>query len=146
MKTPRELLLEKHREVGPKLDRIRQTVLRRECGWRGPTEAEVPVATLLAAGWYEKLLTVRWHLSGLGAAWVLVILLTLSQSAPPAGVLVPHVALGRSSAPVAAAVRQNRRLLSELLAPQTGASVAAPSPSNPSRPRSQARPPRMAMA
>lgn len=124
MKKPRDVLLDRHRWAEPKLDSIRQDVL-----------ASLQPASDWEARWWrrnseapwsfrEVLLPIRWHLTGLGAAWVLIILLNLDSSAAAqhAGQNAP------SPRQLLAALREHRRQLAELLKPSPN--LAEPSEPN----------------
>jgi wyosine [tRNA(Phe)-imidazoG37] synthetase (radical SAM superfamily) len=100
MKTPKELLLQRHQAIEPKLNAVRQKAL----------------ATLdrpsVAQSWREFVFSMRWHLAGVSAIWMAVLLLNLNSAdgspttmardkMPPAKVLF-------------AALLENRRELLEL--------------------------------
>lgn len=79
MKTPRELLLEHHREAEASLDRIRSEVCREWVGAGTSDECETAPSCggLFAVAWQELFVACRrWWLT-LGAAWCLVVLLTV---------------------------------------------------------------------
>jgi hypothetical protein len=170
MNTPREVLLRQHQAAEPKLDAIRQKVLagvaqtsksavsrvskpaRRWAGlptwksairqvWKPALRSDGTSA--LEAGWRQFLWSLRWHLAGLGAAWLVVMALNVGQSPAPA------YAVARQDAPSAqqllAALRENQRQLRELI----GAPAAEPAPEAPQpapSPRSQLQPFSMAPA
>jgi hypothetical protein len=100
MKTPKEILLQRHQTIEPKLNAVRQNVL----------------ATLskpgVAQSWREFILAARWHLAGLSAVWMAVLFLNF-DSAPRSTVVV-----ARDKIPPArelwAALLENRRELIEL--------------------------------
>jgi hypothetical protein len=100
MKTPHEILLQKHRAALPKLDAIRPGLVER-----------------LAAGeregfsWREMTRSLRWHLPALGAAWMLVILLNVDRSSTAAAIPGDKIP---SAQQILASLRENRRLLLEL--------------------------------
>jgi hypothetical protein len=84
MKTPRDLLIEKHARAEPKLDSLRQrfvTMLPSLTAEPFPSARKVSLESK-APGWREFFLNVRWHLAGLSAAWMLVFLLRISGGAP----------------------------------------------------------------
>jgi len=161
MKTPRELLLERHRAAEPKLNTIRREVLQElERRAEAPDEGQAPdpfggartflsaatgfakwainprltaVRTLLRTGmptgmselrpsWRKLLLSFRWHLAGLSAAWLIVLALNIDHS--PA----PSLALAKQNLPspqqLLTALRENRRQVLEM----TGPTITDPVP------------------
>ncbi len=76
--------------------------------------------------WREVLLPLRWHLAGLSAAWLVVALLNLNSSATPTA----GVARNDSPSPqqILAALRENRRQITELTEPPIQAGEAMPAP------------------
>lgn len=98
MKTPRELLLNQSRDATPALDRIRQRAVAR-------LELQPPAAEEPSA-WRALVQLGRWHWAGLGAAWLLVLLL---QAAVPSD---PTPALAETPPPPAdlmLALREHQR-------------------------------------
>lgn len=134
MKTPRELLFERHRASEAKLDSLRREVLSvvakdRHSASRktkGFNPAEIP--SLL---WRELVLPCRRVWMGLAAVWLVILALnfaardtspTLAKSSPP------------PSPEMLAAVQNQKRLLAEMLQDQTKTSDAdrpKPSPLSP---------------
>ena len=138
MKTPREILLQRHQAAEPKLDAIREKVV-----WEGRRVAigESKVAdkaTLPTRYWHEFFFSLRWHLAGMGAAWLLIILLnlnvghstTLASAVPAAKIPPPQIIL--------AALRENRRELLQLIQPAESREVR-PTKLFPLQPRSERR-------
>jgi len=72
MKTLKDLLLERHRSVEPKLDAAREELLAHLESSRAPVRREPSGLEHL---WLECLLPLRWHLAGIGAAWIAILLL-----------------------------------------------------------------------
>lgn len=142
MKTPRDLLLARHRDVTPRLDAVRKRVLASRPDSR-PASPK-PVSSVardflaLSRAW---LLAFRWHGAGLGAAWIAIALLNLDPD--PGATASPAVARTENVPPIqlVSALRENRRVLAELLqAPETApAPPPASSPAAPKR-RSEVRP------
>ena len=126
MKTPREILFERHRSAEPKLDAIRQTLLarsrrREEAG----AQAASPIRLLTtAASFRELLLSVRWHLAGMSAALAVAALLNMDPSHTPAQTTGKH----STSSPrqILTALRENRRQLLELIGPPITEPAPAP--------------------
>jgi hypothetical protein len=95
MKTPREILFERHQSAQPALDDIRRQVV---AGLETERSGDQPVHAGESRGrpetrpeaswpgWREFLLPFRWHLAGLGAAWLVIAALSLERpvSAPAA--------------------------------------------------------------
>jgi hypothetical protein len=164
MKTPREVLFEQHQAAEPKLDAIREKVVagvaqtsksavsrvskpaRRWAGlptwksairqvWKPALRSDGTFA--LAAGWRQLLWSLRWHLAGLSAAWLVVMALNLVSAPAETSTLARRDA--PSSQQLLVALRENQRQLRELI----GAPVAepAPAPRKPTpQPRSQLQP------
>jgi hypothetical protein len=165
MKTLRELLLEKHQKAEPRLNAIREQVVaglapdgsaeapvrpeRRARDWQ-PGASHAPQVhappSLLSTINYQLstlLRSLRWHLAGLSAAWLVVA--ALSIDSPPA----PSHGMARSDAPsprqLLAALRENQRQLRELIG--VPAAEPAPEPQKPApSPQSQIQPFSMAPA
>jgi hypothetical protein len=73
MKTPREILLERHEAVEPKLDVLRQAVLDAELGAAGsPAETSVTWLTVL---WQQLVWPCRRAWIGLAAVWLCILVL-----------------------------------------------------------------------
>jgi len=146
MKTPREVLFERHQSAEPKLDAIRQAALAalgqrraevrvresvsepcapRWTSWRGPAHARM-------CGVRELLLSFRWHLAGMSAVWLLVVLLNLDHSPT----LAQNIVKENIPSPqrLLASLRENRRQLLELIE----APVIEPAPVPPRRSELQA--------
>ena len=101
MKTPREILLNRHRHAQPKLDAIRHAVLA------GQTQPADTSASLR-----EILRSLRWHLIGMSAIWLLVLILHTDSGH------VPTLASATPKPPppqvMLASMREHRRMLSEM--------------------------------
>lgn len=74
MKTPREILLNQHRDADGRLDAIRQEVVR-GMSRRSHEEIQREAADLgiLATCWQEMFVSCRRYWAGLGVAWALVL-------------------------------------------------------------------------
>ncbi len=109
MKTLKELLFERRRTAEPGLDLARREFLARLGSQPSPLRREQHSFSLL---WREYILPVRWHLAGLGAAWLVVWLLNLDTSpAPAAQVAKEDIPTTRE---LFTALRQNRQQILEL--------------------------------
>ena len=115
MKTPRELLFERHRAAEPKLDTLRQKTVSRLA--KAPAVNSRPSAP--RSSWRDMLLSLRWHLAGLSAAWLVVLVLNIDDSQAPSSVLAKQNI--PSPQQLLTALRENRRQVLEL----TGARVVA---------------------
>ena len=136
MKTPREILLQKHQGAEPKLDAIREMVVGEGRRAAVPKTRITGTATLPAWSWREFLFSLRWHMAGLGTAWVVIALLnlnighstSLASAMPAAKIPPPQIIL--------ASLRENRRELLELMQPAE-AHAARPAKLFPMQPRSE---------
>lgn len=142
MKTPREVLLGQHHAAEPKLDAIRENVVAGLAPAAPVRATRMPAAaprraSAIQAGWRQLLWSLRWHLAGLSAAWLVV--MALSMDTTPA----PTHGMARQDAPsprqLLAALRENQRQLLELIGAPAAEPAPAPQKPMPS-PRSQAQP------
>ncbi len=120
MKTPRQILLERHHQANPKLDTIRRKALGalRESAGRDalpPDRTERPsVWTWVNKAWLELIWPSRRAWGGLAAVWLAVLAANLAMKA------TFQVASGVKSTPAREVVRAfeaQQRLLAELLPP-----------------------------
>jgi hypothetical protein len=145
MKTLREVLLEKHQAVEPKLDTIREQVT---AGLAAGTTDAPPQAKEMARGWQPDasafqiswrrfLWSLRWHLAGLSAVWLVVLFLDLDHTPDP----MQGVTRRATPSPrqLLAALRENQRQLRELIAAPDWEPAPEPPKLTPS-PRSEIRP------
>lgn len=148
MKTPREVLLGQHQAAERKLDAIREKVVA-DLAPDAPVRARqmppiVPRrASAFQAGWRQFWWSLRWHLAGLSAAWLVVMALSISSSPAPTRAAARQDAT--SPRQLLAALRENQRQLLELI--EAPAAEPAPAPRKPAPlPRSQIQPFSMASA
>ena len=134
MKTPREILLERHQNAAPRLDSIRRKVV-----WEG-RRAAVPkfrvadTATLPAIIWRELIWPSRRIWTGLATVWILMIVVNVSQRD-----ITPATAMKSTPGPaMILSFRQQERLLTELLGPDEPRAAGPATPFEP-RPRSKGR-------
>ena len=117
MKTPIEILFERHRGAIPKLDAVRRTViaglLRAQPQDAAGMLPESGKSRSGPASFRDFILSIRWHLAGIGAAWILVALLNLDPS--PASVREVAKASKPLPGEVLTAWRENRRQILELM-------------------------------
>lgn len=81
MKTPRELLLERHAEATPQLDAIRQQVVA-DLSARPHTITARPFGARIKMLWRELIGPARVAWGSLAAAWALIALLNLARPQP----------------------------------------------------------------
>ena len=125
MKTPRDILFERHRGVVPKLDAIRHNAVAQASRLSPSEELEEsktgwkPVLRLL---WCELIFPSRRVWAGLAAVWILIIAANVSlYSHSPAA-----VARSSPTPELILAWRQQQWLLSDLLGPNEPRAAAPP--------------------
>jgi hypothetical protein len=110
MKTPREILMAKHRPAEPKLDAIRGEVVAQyretQRGARSPFKLTIFPQLL----WRELVMPSRWTWGTLAAAWVLIVAVNFSLRNPALAGTV------RMSAQAMMSFQEQQKLLNELLA------------------------------
>src|ERR1039458_4268350 len=89
MKTPREVLFGQHQAAEPKLDAIREKVVADLAPATPLRATRMPSvaprrASALDAGWRQFLWSLRWHLAGLSAAWLVVMTFNIESTPAPA--------------------------------------------------------------
>ena len=131
MKTPREILFQRHQAAEPKLDAIRETAVS-----VGMTVAPNPPAvTDRRYHWREFLFSLRWHLAGMSAVWLVIVLLNLNIGHATSLASAPREKIP-SAQIIMASLRENRRELLEMIQPSESRG-ARPTKLFPSQPRSQ---------
>jgi len=133
MKTLREILFQKHQAVGPKLDALRKMVV---ASLAKPSRVNQPAVVDRRYQWTDFLFSLRWHLAGIGAAWVVIALLNLNlgrstslvSTMPATKIPPPQIIL--------ASLRENRKELLELMQPAESREVRPPK-FVPGQPRSE---------
>ena len=137
MKTPRELLLNRHRDKVPKLDALREQVFANELS-RMQADA-MPGASLairvVLAFWNELILPARHTWAGLAAAWIVILAINTADSD---GFPTAHARVASSPAEIAAAIREQQRLMAELAGVPEMRTPERPQPAMP-KPRSSRR-------
>ncbi len=130
MKTPREILLDRHRNADSKLDAIRREVLA-ECAQTGPSveSRQSPPAfsfsSLASKLWCELILPCRRIWAGMAAVWMLILGLHLAAGIGQiSGITVNQVS--KPGPEIVAAMRERRELMAQLLDPFTSLPVARP--------------------
>ena len=133
MKTPREILFQRHQAAEPKLDAIRKKVVASVCD--RPT-ANSPAVAGRRYNLRELFLSLRWHLAGMSATWLVIALLSLNVG--PATNLASAIPRGKIPPPqiILASLRENRRELLEMVQPAESRK-ARPAKLFPLQPRSE---------
>ena len=129
MKTPREILFKRHREVEPKLDAIRQktlaglgTAAAEDSGTIQTARRESPFrGAILRTAWIELILPYRRAWAGMAVLWLAVAAANVAIKVPFASA---SMARSAPAPDVLQAVAEQRRLLAELLAPNANAPAA----------------------
>ncbi len=124
MKTPRELLLGRHTNAGPALDRIRGGIV---------DQIANPPPSLTSKLWQELIIPARHAWICLGAAWVVIIGLNLS-SGRDAGVRASET--GPMNPNSVIALQRQEQLMAQLAEKDTEPPSPAKTPEQ--RPRSEA--------
>jgi hypothetical protein len=114
MKTPREILFKRHQAAEPNLDAIRETAVASVCNRR---IASSPAVTDRRYYWREFFFSLRWHLAGMGAVWLVVAFLSLNASHSPGQAASVPAQKIPSAQIIMASLRENRRQLLELMQP-----------------------------
>ena len=120
MKTPREILLERHQAAAPKLDAIRQSAVAAVCDRRISTDSVRERRSQTAATmiwriiWCELIFPCRRTWAGLVAVWIALFIFNVSQRDPS------ELAARKLPPPSPEAIlawRQQEKLLAELIGP-----------------------------
>lgn len=134
MKTPRELLLQRHQAADAKLDRIRNDVVSQLTKTTPAAEQGATTNTLLKL-WRQLIWPKPAAWAGVAAAWGLIVCLKLSTQD------ASHAVTQKSSASAEAIaeVRQQKRFFAELIGIAERPATVSANPVLP-RPRSERRP------
>ncbi len=155
MKTPREILFERHRQAEPRLDAVRQKALavlrssesvdalqpghgagpfkrRTQNAERGIMRATRQVGAVLRKAWLELVWPSRRAWAGIAALWLVVLAANLEMKATFPAAPAVRAAPTRE---LVQAMEEQRRLLAELLQPPSAPPAEPPRPSP--RPRSE---------
>jgi hypothetical protein len=136
MKTPREILLERHQQANPRLDAIRENIVASECRPENRKSKHETRNASVFTGWRELLWPSPWAWAGAAAAWVLIFALNFAASAGPDGASMANArALPASVVEMALAERQS--LMTSLLDASPMEPAAPPRELIRPRPRSE---------
>jgi hypothetical protein len=122
MKSPRELLLERHQAMDAKLDTLRCQILQVEVQG-APSPARTPVPWWVVV-WHELVRPCQRVWVGLATAWVVIATLQALSGGPTPPRTVRHALA--PSPEVMALLQEQRRLRSELLGPSAPQPAATP--------------------
>ncbi|HEV2320710.1 MAG TPA: hypothetical protein VGV18_13220 [Verrucomicrobiae bacterium] len=118
MKTPREILLARHRAIEPGLDDIRRQIVEKLNNKKAMEQSDVSAFVSLLLGcstniWRELIWPERRIWAGLAAVWILIFIANFSMR--------DHSEIKMAKSPpsqeVIMAFRQQQQLLSELIGP-----------------------------
>ncbi len=138
MKTPREILFERHHAAEPKLDAIRKVAVAAIGERRGAQAMESAAVTDRRYRLREFLFSLRWHFAGMGAVWVVVVVLQVGGGhASGAAAAIPRQRIP-SPQMIMASLRESRRQLLEMIQPFESRDAEQAKPYLP-RPRSEGR-------
>ena len=132
MKTPREVLLQRHQAANPKLDRIRRNFVV-ELTPRPTREPNVTIALVLKL-WRELFWPCRRTWAGMAAVWLAILVFNLTHAERG------QIVTAKSTTPpeeMRLAFQEQRRVLEEIIGSTPPVSAAEP-PRRPNiQPRSQ---------
>lgn len=127
MKTPREILLERHRDAEAKLDAIRKEAVAEFTAAPARESAErFSISYAARRLWSGLIQPYRRIWAGLAAVWVVILALNLAAGG---GDSVPKMTEARMRPPepeVAEALREQKQLMAELLGQNTPLPVVPP--------------------
>lgn len=141
MKSPRDLLLERHRDQSPALDRLRERVISQEVAASRPCAQQE-----VAPGWFAALHTwLNWRLaawSGFAAVWCVILGLNLAAQTETETSVTTRTPV--NSREFLVGMQENRAQLAALLSDRNGNDEAATREAKPAprgavdRPRKEA--------
>ncbi|MBI3851091.1 MAG: hypothetical protein HY298_12560 [Verrucomicrobia bacterium] len=135
MKTPREILLQRHQAVTPKLDEIRRAVVAnlKECP--AAHEQSLPVAVALKL-WRELVWPCRRTWAGLAATWLVLVVFNFTHAERTKDVATKSTTPAEE---MRLAFQEQQRLLAELVGPPPVAPPAESPRRQKHQPRSERR-------
>jgi hypothetical protein len=110
MKTPRDILLERHRPVESKLDAIRSEVVAQCREGRRVAVAKSVLTYFPLLVWRELIFPSRRTWAGIAAAWVLILVVNFSLRDPGQG------GAAKITTPEMMSFQEQQKLVNELLA------------------------------
>jgi hypothetical protein len=133
MKTPREVLLNRHRAAEPQLDSIREQAVAAMSPKRRSRFAEI------AESCREFFRVPRIAWAALAAVWTIIIALNTASSETPAAPMTAAASPPRRSPEMLQALREQKRLFAELVG-AAGEKLESEAPRFVPRPRSERSP------
>jgi hypothetical protein len=131
MKTPREVLLNRHQAIKPKLNSIRETVLAAACVHPPRPYLALPLRIVIDA-WNELILPARRIWAGFAVVWVAIGALNLANSEPTGGT---RTATKPVSSGMVMAWQEQQKVMAELTGPNEPVDTRKPKTVDP-KPRS----------
>jgi hypothetical protein len=125
MRTPREILLEKHRHLEPRLEAIRRRVLQAEARRR---DQESAASAWLVTLWRQLVLPCPRAWAGMTVAWAIILLLQVSANSR---LTVPPGMLPKTTPEIRAQLKEQWLLRTELLGAASAEPTRSPSPIEP---------------
>jgi len=132
MKTPREILFQRHESTSPQLDAIRQEVITRHCGPARRDQVGSYAGRLARLG-RELFWPCRRIWTGLATVWLLLVIINLSQRDGATN----RLAKAPPTPQMMVALRQQEEMLDALLADRTPPAEAIPPRNFEPKPRSE---------
>jgi hypothetical protein len=132
MKTPREILLDRHQAVEPKLDEIRHAVVAD----LSPAPSLKPQIPFVLKLWRELIWPCRRTWAGLATVWLTILVFNHSPAQRS------HVAITKSTTPpgeMRLALQEQRLVLEEIIGPTLRTAITKPPRRPNNQPRSQLR-------
>ncbi len=129
MKTPREILLERHKNVAPKLDAIRCECVGQASSLSRNKMSETGKMPVLLLVWRELIFPSRRIWTSLAAIWIFIFIVNFSMRDRS------EVALAKIAAPSSQMILAQERLLAELT--ETEPRIAEPAKTFSPRPSSE---------
>ena len=134
MKTPREILFDRHQSADVKLDQVRHEVVSKLVSHIVPQKSSLPLRVLLKL-WHELIWPCRRTWATLAAVWLLMLVTNVSLRDPGQTTL----ANSSPSRGVMMALQQQEQLLAELSEPHKSRVATSPPKPGASQPRSDRR-------
>ena len=123
MKTPRDILLQRHRPVEPELDKIREKVVTTIGAARA---SNLPAVTTSRYPLRDFIYSLRWQLTGLSAAWLVIVFMRLNMGSSTTLASALSAAKIPSPQIILASLQANRRELLQLIQPAEAREVRSP--------------------